>query len=142
MHKMTPVTVAVLRQIAAFGPITIRDLDQLDELAGILPASGAKAAVGSLTSHQLVDGEFIHSRATKFTISNAGRRALNALAHGPNDAPVAQPRSAIGEGTYSGEDLRPYTGRTGALTPYALPSIVNGSPVDRVRPISLASPAR
>lgn len=68
---------------------------------------------------------------------------------GPAPTPVAQgavagsraplvPYSSATD-SYRGGELRPYAGRPGAMVAFTLPSIVNGQPVARARPLLIAA---
>lgn len=79
-----------------------------------------------------------------YALSKAGASALRKHDGAPAPAPApaavtvappapCAPRYFAKAGNYDGAELRPYTGRPGALDAYRLPSVVNGRQVERVR---------
>jgi hypothetical protein len=53
----------------------------------------------------------------------------------PPAAPVDASRYEAPEGSYNGAELRPFSGRPGAMRAYELPSLVDGQRVERRAPI-------
>lgn len=67
----------------------------------------------------------------------------HAAAHATTGTGPDHPRNMRNTTHYSGAELRPYTGRPGALDAYRLPSLIDGQRVDRRPPaIMSASPAQ
>lgn len=50
------------------------------------------------------------------------------------------PIRTIPEDRYDGKELRPYTGRPGAMRAFELPSLVDGRRVERARPTLISAP--
>jgi hypothetical protein len=139
-HSLTPNQLLVLRAIARLGAATVAQLDELPEL-DTLGGTGSKNYVSKLAASPfcMLDTEKVTAKASKYSLTAKALRTLNAIDRTEPSHTFAQPRYPVTEGHYDGRELRPFTGRIGALAPFDSPSCENGMPVPRKRPLSLGN---
>ena len=75
------------------------------------------------------EAEVVRHDGQNFTIGQP--RVVVQKRHVPMVVREAPVRNSNAEGTYSGAELLPYSGRPGAMAAYALPSLVGGRRVPR-----------
>jgi len=151
-----PHDVLTLKGVQMYGPVSAAVLRAAEAKRKPVDAPLANR-LADLLELKLLQRTKSKGGAYLYTITQAGTvaLALNALngAGGPVDSleqldsvvrAPAPPRSHARAGTYNGAELKPYTGRgPGALQAFALPSLVNGKRVERMRaPIILSSTPR
>lgn len=139
---LSKLNLAVLAAVAQHGPIRQAELNAIDVLESRRPAGGFSNCLDALNRQCLVRSESVTDgkrNVFHWSVTDKGRRLLAARSATIKDCTIAAPREALSEGSYDGRDLRPFTGRAGAMRAYELPSLdANGERVQRVRPASLA----
>jgi hypothetical protein len=122
-----PDTLTVLRLICVSGIVTTRDIE--DALPDV--PNAAKHVV-TLVNGQLINSEYIPSKAALHSIAEKGRRLLRKIDGAPMGE-IAAPRTGIPTERYTGE--KPIHTRPGSMAAYELPSLWNGERTERKRPI-------
>jgi hypothetical protein len=132
--------------------------------AGVSPSrraveSALQEAGVALTAHQLVERSGVGIDQVRIHLSTLSNKNLahnttpggrpGVYLWGPAPSPVAQgavaaPRAPLvpyssETDSYQGGELRPFAGRPGAMVAFTLPSIVNGQPVERARPLLISA---
>lgn len=128
----------LLTIVEKFGPIALSSLRREDKFADTRPL---RYRIADMVALQLVRTFHATSRgrALMVDITSVGVQALAAPQGLTADEATAQRAHLYQGGTYDGKELRPFTARPGAVRAFALPSVVDGKPVERRLPISLAS---
>jgi hypothetical protein len=136
MTTLTATMRRLLALIAQHGPITLATLQR--EEGDIVAPRSLRERVNDLRGSGLVRGYKVRRGAVMMVEATDDGRIALAMPEPQPEAPVirtiAQPRDAFRKDHYDGRELRPYTGRPGAMRAFDLPSIQNGRVTERRPP--------
>lgn len=137
--KLNDQHITALRAIEVLGPIGGRDLYNLQQMSAFGDVR-ARTIVAKLVDTGHVDAEQgSQYEGHTYTASARGARLLRKLDATPPPLNIALPRRAVLEGRYHCPELRPFTGRAGAMAAFDLPSLRGDALVPRGRPISMGA---
>lgn len=140
IEKHGPISLAVLRNTenrAIKGPPTEPLSDRLGDLLGLKLIQRTRPNRGSAVVYSITPEGAAALASASFERAADAMRAMSdstaqlATVTADFSRYVAEPRHYVKPGSYDGAELRPYTGRPGALDAFMLPSVVNGQIVPR-----------
>lgn len=128
--EIGPVSLAVLSREECEESIQRSLRERVNDLRGLSLLRGYKPRLGSVMLVEITD-----AGRTALAADGASAAAAAAAAPAPIVCQVAAQRDRSTDGQYDGRELQPYTGRPGAMRAFHLPSLQNGTPVERRAPI-------
>lgn len=150
MTLLAPTSIAVLRHISQLGGATRADIERAALVANPAVRLSTLAKQGFIRSdhsgrpvcyHMTGKGDAVLINPTRRSpAKGTGKAAARESLGNRYATPALRAASShVDPNAYQGAELRPFTGRPGAMDAYSKPSVVNGQPVPRVRPMLIGA---